>query len=436
MNGKKSDALIIGAALFAMFFGSGNLIFPPYIGVTCGSRWLLGFISYFIADGGLALLTVFAMAKAGGDLGKITGTIGRAPSVILNTISMLCIGPFLAIPRNGAVTFEVGVQSVAGSVQLGQLARIIFSVVFFTVVLLLTLKPSSVLDIVGKILTPLLSATLLIMIFAGILDPKRGAHFVQNSSIIRDGIYNGYQTLDMLAALFFSMIAIRAIESKGYKSDLLKRKIISASGLVSGLGLAVIYGGLTFLGATTGSLWEHGVRDARISQAQLLINITQSLLGRPGAILIGIVITLACITTAIGLTSATASYFEELSNKKLPYRAVVIAVCVLSAILCNLGLDLIISAAFPILSLLYPVITFLIVTSFFESRIKNRLPFILGTLVAFAISLLNTAEDLFAIRSLSFVHLLPLSSVSLEWLPPAAIVFVIAALVSGRKGKR
>ena len=111
MKGKTKDIFIIGFALFSMFFGAGNVIFPPHLGMQSGAQWLMGFACYYLADIGLALVALFAMLKCGSTEG-ITRRVGRIPSAILMTAIVLCIGPMLAIPRTGATTFELHPASV------------------------------------------------------------------------------------------------------------------------------------------------------------------------------------------------------------------------------------------------------------------------------------------------------------------------------------
>ena len=90
--------LVVGFALFSMLFGAGNVIFPPYLGLGCGSQWVHGFLYYYIADIGLALACLFAIARCGGHE-AITGHLGKTPARILTTVIILCIGPMLGIPR-------------------------------------------------------------------------------------------------------------------------------------------------------------------------------------------------------------------------------------------------------------------------------------------------------------------------------------------------
>ena len=149
------DSFIIGFALFSMFFGAGNVIFPPYLGLESGPHWLLGFISYYIADIGLALLAMFAILRQGSPE-KVTSRIGKVPSVLLMCAIVLCIGPMLAIPRTAATTFETSVTPLVSGV-----SPVLFSVLFFLLILLLCVRERAVVDIVGKILTPALLIGLL-----------------------------------------------------------------------------------------------------------------------------------------------------------------------------------------------------------------------------------------------------------------------------------
>ena len=159
------DSLVIGFALFSMFFGAGNVIFPPYLGLGCGREWVLGFLCYYLADIGLALLAMFAVLRSGSS-DAITRPIGRIPARVLMSAVVLCIGPMLAIPRTAASTYEMSLQPLASGV-----SPVVFSVLFFLVILLLCLRESAVVDIVGKVLTPALLAGLLVLIVVGVVHP-------------------------------------------------------------------------------------------------------------------------------------------------------------------------------------------------------------------------------------------------------------------------
>ncbi|MDL0416223.1 branched-chain amino acid transport system II carrier protein, partial [Clostridioides difficile] len=190
------DVIVIGFALFAMFFGAGNLIFPPYLGVLSGSSWLIAFIGFLFADGGLALLAVIAATKFNGDTSKMFSRAGKGLSIALGCAMVICIGPLLAIPRTAATTYEMGILPTIGS----GISPVIFSIVFFALVLVLTIRPSKVVDIVGAILTPALLIALAVLIVKGIVSPLgeiRDSSLIQN--VFAEGITQGYQTMDALA---------------------------------------------------------------------------------------------------------------------------------------------------------------------------------------------------------------------------------------------
>ena len=148
---QRTDQLVIGFALFSMFFGAGNIIFPPYLGMGSGSEWGLGFLCYYLADIGIATLAIFALIRNGGEISSITGRIGKIPGEIMLSAIILCIGPFIALPRTGATVQEMFVEPVFGDV-----SPWLATAVFFLLVMLLTIRESSVVDIIGKILTPAL----------------------------------------------------------------------------------------------------------------------------------------------------------------------------------------------------------------------------------------------------------------------------------------
>ena len=159
------DMLVIGFALFSMFFGAGNVIFPPYLGLSCGAEWFAGFVWYYLADIGLALLALFAVLRCG-STEKVMGRLGAIPSKILLSAIVLCIGPMLAIPRTAATTLEMAVNPLLSGV-----SPLLFSILFFALIAALCVRQSAVVDIVGKFLTPALLIGLLVLIVLGVINP-------------------------------------------------------------------------------------------------------------------------------------------------------------------------------------------------------------------------------------------------------------------------
>ncbi len=438
LNKKKNtklDLMTVGFALFAMFFGAGNLIFPPEIGITAGPKWWIGAICFIIADAGLALLALFSLIKYDGDIEKVTGTIGRVPGNIINSIMILCIGCLVATPRTAATTFELGYLPVTGS-ENSKLALAIFSVVFFAIVLVLTIRPNKVVDIVGKILTPVLLITLAIIIIIGIVAPAADIQPAMVDSTVKDGIANGYQTLDGMAALFFGIIIISSIRDKGYTDKAEEKAMAGKAGALAGILLALVYGGLAYLGASTGQLWHDEayaqlMSGTGIDRAALLTNIAQELVGRPGVIILGVIVAFACLTTAIGLVSATSDFFSKLSNGKLSYSMAVILNIIVCVLVCNLGLSKIVAFAAPILVLVYPPVIVLFVLSYLSKEKFKRNVYVCTTLFAFVVSLIQTFCDTFGMESLSWIHKLPLDVYGFGWVIPAIVGFIVGMLIPG-----
>ena len=420
MNRKKhvTDSIVVGFALFAMFFGAGNVVFPPYIGMHAGEQWANGFLFYFIADIGLALVAMFAILHAGG-ADNITGRIGHVASKVLMCAVILCIGPMVAIPRTAATTLEMSVTPFFSG-----MSPVVFSIIFFAVILLLSIKQSAVIDIVGKILTPALLIGLLILIVKGFVSPIGDIvdTGVSASEVTVNGIKSGYQTMDVLAAMAFGIIILSSADEKGYTDSKSAAKMIGIAAALSGVLLLIVYFGLTYLGATASTVFP-----TDISRANLVIGIVELLLGKAGLIIFAIVIALACITTAVALVSSAASFFAKLANDKISYGVFVVVICVSSAVISNLGLDMIIAIATPVLDIVYPPMLVLILLSWFGDKLHKSVyvSSVAGSLIA---SVLATAE-LYGMN-IPVIDSLPLASLGLGWLTPAALFGLVAYLVS------
>ncbi len=423
-KGKKGSILVLGLALFAMFFGAGNLIFPPYLGFEAGSAWESGFLAFVMVDVGMACVAVVAMSKGDGTISSVTGLIGEKMGVFINTAVVVCIGPLLAIPRTAATTYEMAISPLIPNFLGGEF---MFYLLFFLAVFLMTVRKSSVVDIVGKILTPVMVAVLAFLIVKGIASPLGEIQEKMNlAETAKEGLVAGYQTMDTLAALVFAIIVISSAAQKGYSGKKEKdRAMLGACG-VAGFLLALVYGGLTYLGATVSGQYK-----ASVTQAELLIGIIRSLLGDTGMVLLGIVVGLACLTTAIGLISSTSAYFEDLLHGKFSYMTIAIVITVMSFVIANFGLSAIIQIASPILSLLYPVVVTLIMCAFLGEKGRNSYIPHGASCASFLISLCMVIEGFG--MSFGFLHLLPFYEMGLAWILPAFLGGLIGWFAS--KGK-
>ena len=414
------DIFVIGFALFSMFFGAGNVVFPPYLGLESGHQWFLGFLCYYLADIGLALLALFAILRQGGSDG-ITRPLSRVPATVLMSAIVLCIGPMLAIPRTAATTYEMALSPLVSG-----LSPVLFSVLFFAVIFLLCVKESAVVDIVGKVLTPALLLGLLILIVKGVIDPigpVPARTLVDN--VPATGIEAGYQTMDVLAAMVFGIIVLKSAEAKGHTALKDKFTVVAGAGAVAGAALLVVYLGLTYLGVTTSRFF-----DLTVNRTYLVVSIVRNLLGFAGVVLFSIVVALACVTTAVALVSSAASYFSGLTGGRLSYPVTAAVICVFSAVVSNFGLDQIVAIAGPILDVVYPPTLALILLALASRRLRRVWVYRLAALGALAVSLLKTLSTYGGVE-LPFLDALPLASIGFGWLLPAAVCGVIGALIPG-----
>lgn len=405
---KKSDILVSGFALFAMFFGAGNLIFPPYLGMTGGSSWWLGFLCFALVEVVLSCLGIYAMIAAGGSVPAMRDSVGRAPGAVLNTAAILCTGVFIAPPRTAATTYEMAIAPLTD-----KLGLFPFSVLFFAAVLALTIRRTRIVDIIGKFLTPILIVGILLLIAVGIARPIGPLAPSASAHIAQDGLVAGYQAMDIISVAGFTIVVQNNLRRHGYTDQREQRRAAAASSALAGALLCLIYGGLTYLGATTSGGFGHG-----LDQAGLIVAITHELLGRGGVAVLGVVVGCACLTTAIGLFGATAAYFEEITGGRLRYQVSIPILALIGLAICNLGLSAIIEIAAPVLSVISPPFITTVFLLLFRGRIANANVYKGAALGAALASLLIALCPYWS--ALAFVETVPFYRTGFGWLLPAA----------------
>ena len=418
------DVLVIGFAMFAMFFGAGNLIFPPFLGRIAGDQWFGGFLCFIIADAGLAIMTVLAMIRKDGTIWSMTDRLGKIPSKLLAIASIAFVGPILCIPRTCATTFEMGMQPLFPG-----LNSWIFAAVFFGLTYILTIRPSAVVDIIGKFLTPALLVTLAVLVIMGIVSPIGEISDVATTdSVMREGILAGYQTMDVLGALAVTLIVVGNASSKGYESHKSCFDVIAKASIVAVIGLFVVYCGLAYLGATTSMV--DGA--ANLNQTALVVFITEALMGKVGVILLSLIVTFACLTTAIGLVSASADFFSEVTGNRVKYTTLVLPICLFGFVISNVGISSMIAIATPVLNLIYPILLTQIIMSFFSDKLKKDSIYRGAGLVTMIVCGMGILAD-YGVSGCSIVYSLPLSNFGFFWLIPAIIGGVLGALVPDKQ---
>lgn len=417
----------VGFALFAMFFGAGNLILPPFIGITSGNQWVISLLGFFITAIIAPFLGVLVIAKSGISFTDLGQKIHPKLIDVLAVLIILCIGPLVAIPRTGATTFEMGIRPF-----FPEFNNVVFSIVFFSIVWFLSISKAKIVDIIGKFLTPILLITLFILVTLGILNPVQSPDntptTISSIEAFAFGFTEGYQTLDVLASVIFAGIIISAVIDSGYSSAKERVNITISAGFISTIALLIIYGGLIYLGATSDYLTIETPIEA--SRTDLLLHISTSILGRMGMLVMAVAIAFACLTTAIALTSATGDIFEKLSKDKIPYRLGVTICTLVSIFISTNGVDNIITYAVNILLFIYPIVfTLILCVLLFGRFVHSRIPFMVSIAVTALISTISVLKNmqleldfLFRIKDS-----LPLNSYHLEWVIPSITAFVIAA---------
>ncbi len=374
------DVIVTGFALFSMFFGAGNLIFPPYLGLTSGEEWLVGFFCFFFVEVVLSCIGIFTMIYGGGSITALESVVGKVPGMILNATAIICTGILIATPRTAATTFEMSVAPFTH-----ELSLFTFSLLFFAVVFIFSIRPTRFVDIIGKFLTPGLIVCIFILIIVGVNNPIGDMVPTISDNVVKDGVIAGYQTMDILSVSGFAIVILNTLRLKGYSERKVQLKAVVYSCSIAGMLLSLIYGGLAYLGATSGTVF-----DSSLNQAELIVAITSHLLGKTGMFILGIIVGLACLTTAIGLTGATAYFLEKISKGKVSYQKWVVFDIIICILICNLGLSTIIKIAVPILSILCPPFMTTVLLLLFKNKITNTLIYKTLAFIAFLLGLITT----------------------------------------------
>ncbi|PIH03112.1 branched-chain amino acid transport system II carrier protein [Clostridium combesii] len=420
------DFIVIGFALFAMFFGAGNLIFPPFMGKLVGDQAPIAIIGFLITGVGLPLSGIIACAKINGTFSDMSERVGGKFSIIATTALILAIGPMLAIPRTAATTYELGIHPVFPSVP-----PIVGVAIYFIICLAFVLRPSGIVDNIGKILTPALLVLLSIIIIKGLVSPLGPVINTNFEGAFSKSLLEGYQTMDAMASVIFASIILTSVRAKGYEDE---RDIISAtikSGVVAIAGLAFVYGGLMILGSQTSQTIP-----GEIGRSALVVEIVKMDLGNIGTVILGLSVGLACLTTAIGLIATGAEYFSSLTNGKVSYNAFAVIISAVSALLGTGGVEKIVKFAVPVLQILYPIVIVLIIITLAGKLVRNNNVVKATVYTTLVISVLDTINTLSG-GNVGFlkglIGIIPLSNVGFSWLVPAIIAFIIGTVAFGKK---
>jgi len=412
--------------IFSMFFGAGNLIFPPLLGQLSGTNMLMSMGGFLISAVGLPILAIAVVAKAGG-LHVLASRVHPKFAFAFTILIYLSIGPFLGIPRAASLAFEMGISPFLSDT-LGQsnLPLFIYTLFYFGIAYWLCMSPSKLVDRFGKVLTPTL-LVLIVSIFVFSLFKPIGTFSAPIGDYAQfpllKGFLEGYMTMDAIAALNFGIVISIALKEMGVKKE---KEIVSntiKAGAVAGLLLAIIYGMLAYLGAV--SQGGFGVTE---NGAQTLTNVVFYLFGQKGAILLGVIFSLACLTTSVGLLTSCSQYFTKLMPK-ISYKAFITILSLSSMIFANVGLTQILKFSVPALTAIYPMAIVLMVLALLNNFFKGNSYVYLFTMICTSFVSILDALGQFGLK-FDVLNNLPFYSKGLGWIIPA-VVGAIAGFIYG-----
>ena len=420
----KQDVVALGFMTFALFLGAGNIIFPPMVGFGSGENLWWAALGFLLTGVGLPVLAIVTLARVGGGLDMLTSPIGRVAGTAFGVAVYLTIGPLFATPRTATVSFEMGIAPFIGT---GSAQLFGYTVVYFAVATLIALFPGRLIDSVGKVLTPVLLLALAVLGVAAFFNPAGSAGAFQEAyqqAPLSQGFIQGYLTMDALAALVFGVVIVTAIRSRGVDSGRLVMRYTITAALIAGLCLSLVYLALMRLGATSGTV----APDAETGVA-LLTGYAHYAFGPTGGVLLGVVITLACLTTAVGLLTALGEYFSRLLP--VSYRTVVIVMGLFSMVVANQGLAQLIAFSVPVLVGLYPIaITLMVLGLAWRLWRWPRRVFVPALAVATVFGVIDGLRAAgFDAWIPSWLSALPGASMGLGWTVPVLVVVLVAAAV-------
>ncbi|WOH94149.1 branched-chain amino acid transport system II carrier protein [Corynebacterium urealyticum] len=419
----------VGLMLFSMFFGAGNLIFPPMLGIESGENFTPAIIGFILTGVLLPTITIIAVAISGAGVRQLASRAGAAFGLVFSIAAYLSIGSFYAMPRAAAIGYELGIESTFGLS--GQAWRLVTTAIFFTVAFAIVLFPGKVADTLGNFLTPLLLALIAILAVLGFMKlngEPAAATGEYASSPLTAGILEGYFTMDSIAAMAFAIIVVSSFNAHGIKERKTVVKYSSIAAVLAGFFLLIVYLALGVMGTKMPDKGQYSDGAAVLSQASKLS------LGTAGDMVFSGVVLLACLTTAVGLIAASASFFHELVPA-ISYRWWSVVFTLIGFTVANLGLEKILSFSGPIIGLIYPPAIALIAVTFTQLAVRGRpipLTYRAAVAVALVFSIIDLLSDLLgeAMDGITgALSVIPLYPEGLGWVLPTIVVGAIALVV-------
>ena len=434
--------LLVAGTLFGMFFGAGNLIFPVHLGQLAGWNVIPAMVGFIITAVGIPILGVAAIGNTHSDgLQALSSKVGKGYGYVFTCLLYLTIGPFFAIPRCATTSFTTGVQPMLGSIPEGA-ALLVFSLIFFALVLFFSLRPAGITVWIGKIINPLFLIFLAVLVISALCAPGAPISVVEPDGAYHDGalfsgFIEGYGTMDAIAGLAFGIVVIDIIRSMGVTNDADVAKDVLRSGVLTGILMAVIYVATILMGAQS-----RGLFDISANGGIALAQISGHYLGSAGSIILALTITLACLKTSIGLVTSCADAFSRMFPRLFSYKVWAVIFSVFSFGVSNFGLSKLIEYSLPVLMFLYPLaITLILLALCGKLFDHHRAVYVSVTAFTAVAALFDLFKTLPAVLQVGPVEgavafagrFLPFFSLNLGWVVPALLGLTLGLVLRRRK---
>lgn len=439
------ETVVITSMLFGMFFGAGNLIFPAKVGLDAGSNMWSAFAGVFITAVGIPMLAVVGLGLSRSEgVVELSQRVSRKYSLFFCTLLYLTIGPLFAIPRCASTAFSVGAVNLLP--QEGErLYLALFSLVFFAVVLYFSLKPGGIMTWIGKWLNPVFLVFLAVLVIAALAKPissisavAPAENYASSGSAFFRGFLEGYNTLDALAGLAFGIVVIDVVRKNGISQPERVAVNTAKAGIFSCLFMGLIYLFITLICAQSAPVCAGADNGGTV-----LGTIANHYFRSAGSVLMTLIVTFACLKTAIGLVTSCSKAFVDMFPKGPGYTVWAVVFSLVSFGIANFGLTTIVSWCVPVLMFLYPLAITLILLSL-SGRFIGANPTVYRTTTAFtliaavfdmigAVSGMIPGSRVLAGLKAFAGNILPLYDLGLGWILPAAIGFLAGLLLAKKK---
>ena len=422
--------LMVGATLFSMFFGAGNLILPPLLGVQAGTATLSATIGFFITGVGLPVLGIVAVALAG-TVRELADRVHPVFSRVFVAAVYLAIGPCLAIPRTSSTAFEMLAPLLPAGISV-EVVRLVFSVAFFALSFALAMHPGRLTRLLGRVTGPALILLIVGVVVPSLVSLATGqvqaasapvAPYDTNAAV--QGFLTGYQTMDLLASLTFGLVIATNIRNLGVTDTGGVMREVCRAGVIAGVLMMAIYGGLAVVGFDLSAALAGATNGAEVITASATMHY-----GTLGTAVVAAIFLLACLNVCTGLISCCGTYFAE-ELPRVPYRVWAIGFAAFSCVISNFGLDAILAFSVPLLNALYPVAIVLVIGGM-AHRVLDAYPLTWPVTVGLVgvSSVVVSLRDAFAPGVWVIFDALPFADMGLGWVLLAVVGIALGVCLS------